>query len=462
MTLRYNSKNIRNLLIEGFTPEELRQLCYDVPVFRPVYHKLAQNTGKEEISHLLIEYAEQKRLVGTLLDEAKSRNPAAYEKYQPYEAQQQEVQSKQREKHFHLFVFVLGTLTLGVLIFIASKTDILGYFTSPFSPTPFYTPISTSTIQPNPLWELSYDSPSYQIRDLAVYNGKLYAAGLDYGLKNGKLYEYDNLEECSNRPWKDITGKFGATIDAVESLQIFNDKLYIGTLVDKGDEKEARVYYYNGKDITLDFSANGTPGNSGFVDFVAHNKVLYSANEAAYPDGGVYQRNNDHDWGKIITGSVRALASYDGNLYAGSWQSTVWLWTGVKPKLVKDFNDGQFYIKELDSVWSLETFNNKLYVGLGGSTADTVFIPAFDGKDWKPVGEEIDSSGYTKLIVIDHNLWMIADRGQVFILEGVDWKKLPTISEPNADGVQALALYNNFLYAGTFTEGRIYCFPYSK
>lgn len=327
------------------------------------------------------------------------------------------------------------------------------------TPTATYTPIPAFT--PIPTWELSYDSPSYQIRDLALYKGKLYAAGLDYGLKNGKLYEYDgSSDECNNSSWKDITGKFGATVDTVESLQFFNDRLYIGTRVDNRGKKEARVYYYDSKDITLDFSTNGMSAYSGIVDFVIHNNALYAANEAE--NGGVYRRDHDHEWGKIITGSVRSLASYDGSLYLGSWGPGVWRWKTDSPEQVKDFKDGQFEIKELDSVWSLEAFNNKLYVGLTGSQADTVLVPAFEGKDWKPVDEEIDSSGYTKLVVIDDRLWMVADRGQVFTLEDTVWKKLPTISEPNADGVQSLALYNDFLYAGTFTEGRIYCISYLK
>ena len=41
----YYLKNIRILLNKGFSDEELRHLCYDVPDFRPVYDELAQNTG---------------------------------------------------------------------------------------------------------------------------------------------------------------------------------------------------------------------------------------------------------------------------------------------------------------------------------------------------------------------------------------------------------------------------------
>lgn len=85
MAEQYNFKNIRALLTEGFTDKELRTLCFDVLAFRPVYSQLARATGKTEIVQQLLEYVEQKELIGTLLDQAKKDNPAKYEKYRPYE-----------------------------------------------------------------------------------------------------------------------------------------------------------------------------------------------------------------------------------------------------------------------------------------------------------------------------------------------------------------------------------------
>ncbi len=79
-----NLKNIRTMLIEGFTTEELRRLCYDESSFRPVYDNLGQDTGKAKIIDVLIEYGEQKLLIDLLLDLAKQHNPARYEKHQPY------------------------------------------------------------------------------------------------------------------------------------------------------------------------------------------------------------------------------------------------------------------------------------------------------------------------------------------------------------------------------------------
>lgn len=82
--IRYKLENIRALLTEGFTDEELRRLCYDVPNFRPVYNQLAWNTGKAEIVDRLLEYSEQKKQLDALLELIKERNPARFEEHQPY------------------------------------------------------------------------------------------------------------------------------------------------------------------------------------------------------------------------------------------------------------------------------------------------------------------------------------------------------------------------------------------
>ncbi len=81
---RYNLQNIRILLLEGFTDEELRQFCYDTPDFRSVYDQLPRDSDKDRIVSLLLEHAEQRLLFEHLLAWAQERNPSAYARYQPY------------------------------------------------------------------------------------------------------------------------------------------------------------------------------------------------------------------------------------------------------------------------------------------------------------------------------------------------------------------------------------------
>jgi hypothetical protein len=84
MTKQYHLRNIQTLLTQGFTEQELRDLCFYELDFRPVYDQLPQGAGKAEIVRCLLEYAEQKVLLDSLLDLAKKHNPARYKKHQPY------------------------------------------------------------------------------------------------------------------------------------------------------------------------------------------------------------------------------------------------------------------------------------------------------------------------------------------------------------------------------------------
>ncbi len=83
--MSYNLPNIRTLLTQGFSNEELRRFCYDRPEFRPVDNDLADLTGTTQLIDKLLRYAERKLLMETLLTWARQTNPARYEQHQPYQ-----------------------------------------------------------------------------------------------------------------------------------------------------------------------------------------------------------------------------------------------------------------------------------------------------------------------------------------------------------------------------------------
>jgi len=80
----YRLDHIRELLTSGLSNSELRNFCFDQPEFREVYDQLGEQTGKEEIISLIMEHADQHLLFDVLLEWAKERNPARYERHQPY------------------------------------------------------------------------------------------------------------------------------------------------------------------------------------------------------------------------------------------------------------------------------------------------------------------------------------------------------------------------------------------
>lgn len=77
----YKLRNIRKLLTTAFTDEELRQLCYDEPKFRPVYEQFSAGMSKDQIVHRLLEYCERKGLLGDLLEIIEEEVPAAYNNF---------------------------------------------------------------------------------------------------------------------------------------------------------------------------------------------------------------------------------------------------------------------------------------------------------------------------------------------------------------------------------------------
>ena len=75
----YNTSIIRELLNVSFTPEELRDLCYDE--FSAVYRKFAPGTSREGMIHDLIEYGEMHGQLAKLLNIIQEKAPHQYALY---------------------------------------------------------------------------------------------------------------------------------------------------------------------------------------------------------------------------------------------------------------------------------------------------------------------------------------------------------------------------------------------
>ncbi len=80
----YNLANIRVLLTEGFTSEELLQFCFDEPKFKPFYSQIPHDTSPAQLARLIVDYANRRSLLDILLVWVKEHNNAKYEEHQPY------------------------------------------------------------------------------------------------------------------------------------------------------------------------------------------------------------------------------------------------------------------------------------------------------------------------------------------------------------------------------------------
>lgn len=75
----YNLRTIRKLLTAAFTDQELRQLCYEIPEFKPVFEQFTTGMSKDQMIQRLIEYCERKVLLGQLLTIIEEEAPEQYE-----------------------------------------------------------------------------------------------------------------------------------------------------------------------------------------------------------------------------------------------------------------------------------------------------------------------------------------------------------------------------------------------
>jgi hypothetical protein len=73
--------NIRAFRTRSFSLEELFNLCFDTPELTEVYDKRGANTSIDEFARLMVEFADKKGWIETLLQAAKERNPNKYEEY---------------------------------------------------------------------------------------------------------------------------------------------------------------------------------------------------------------------------------------------------------------------------------------------------------------------------------------------------------------------------------------------
>ncbi len=300
------------------------------------------------------------------------------------------------------------------------------------------------------VWSVSYSLPITDIRALTVYNGDLYAGGSD-GMENGRIYRYDGVS------WVDLNFStvIATTVDMVESMQVFDGKLFIGTRVYIEDVPLVQIYRYDGSNFYLDFSDNGDESFSGIEDLAIHNNTLYAAKGS--PGGNVYQRIGDNDWisvGNAIdeNSQVRSLASFQGDLYASTstevnlgqgWQAILWKWTGSEWSLVKNITTE--LNSNVDGMCSLVPLNNKLYASSCGP-ASPAPIYTYDGLDWS-LSHLIYGASYTRMSLVNNLLWAGVNIGRVFVFEeGTTWSGMGSVG---IDNVFDFAAYGDNIYAGT-------------
>ena len=76
--LDYNTRNIRKLLTEAFDDKKLREICADIPEFRPVLEEFSSGMSKSDMIFRLIDHCRRHVLMDQLLQVVQEENPRQY------------------------------------------------------------------------------------------------------------------------------------------------------------------------------------------------------------------------------------------------------------------------------------------------------------------------------------------------------------------------------------------------
>lgn len=303
-------------------------------------------------------------------------------------------------------------------------------------------------------WEPVFKSNSETLWILAEYKNKLYVGGFS-GQSDGRIYVFDGAS------WSDLnfSSPDGFYIDMIQAMYVFDGRLYIGGRVhDQNDNHFARIFSYDGLNLTIDFSTEGISGCSGIQDFKVNQDVLYAANGAC-GFGEVFRRDKNGNW-STLGGSfdygipVNALASFRGKLFAGTGGAGVyaklWQWGNNEWELVKDFSETY---GSPDNISSMASYGKKLYIGLTSS-----IIPAYNGNEWES-SLVIPKCSYTRTTVAGGRGWVGSCNGEIFVNETGYWSRAGAVTE--AKFINDIFQYGDYVYLATnrYTVYRAFLLP---
>jgi|GEM_PF-2147134 len=249
---------------------------------------------------------------------------------------------------------------------------------------------------------------------LTVYNGKLYA-GLGYSaIGDAEVWEYNGSAwtkiggDAVNSSWADTT--YGSVL----SLVSYNGKLYAG-LGDTGTAGNAEVWEYNGSAWS---KVGGDAVNSSWADttyetvyaLTSYNDKLYAGlGYSAIGDAEVWEYNGsawtkiggdavNSSWADTTYENVYSLTSYNGKLYAGlgysSGDAEVWEYNGSAWTKIGGDAVNSSWGSTYEYLLSLVTSNGKLYAGFGGDTAGEAEVWEYNGSAWSKIGGDAVNSSW--------------------------------------------------------------------
>lgn len=292
-------------------------------------------------------------------------------------------------------------------------------------------------------WETIFiESCGYPIVDFAVYNGNLYAAA------NNQLHIYDGSS------WNAINAPIYAF-----SMETYGDKLILGG---KGG-----LYSYDGTSFSLIF-----PVSAYIKPLGVYGNILYAGTALDrtptlyYCEGSAENPANWHIDTAFATilnfsgpfGSIDSFAVYSDRMYLASG-GTVYCFNGSDWSIVKTYSDVYAFL-------DIQVYNDKLYL----ATRDLGWRKPFyiDGTGFGGRVMEFDGNNWTT--IFDHNYWIFSletyngklyagTANRILTYNGTDWE----VSFELAEGAYyaiSMITYNGRICAG-MGNGYIFADPVS-
>ncbi len=298
---------------------------------------------------------------------------------------------------------------------------------------------------------------------LAIYNNELYAGG-NFITADGIAVNY--IAKWNGTSWSKV-GSSGMN-GTVYVLAVYNDELYAsGSFITADGITVNRIAKWNG----LSWSAVGSSGmNQPANSLVVYNNKLYAGGYFTTVDGmavGYIAKWDGANWSKVsstdMNARVNILAVYNNNLYAGGIFTTA---NGIPANRIAKWNDSEWFAVGTgmnSDVSDLVVYNNELYAGgafdtAGGITANK--IAKWNNTAWSAVGTHGLSSAYgpsvNALAVYNNELYAggrFATVDDIAVDNIAKWNNSSwSIVGSGTSGVDPavniLAVYNDALYAG--------------
>jgi hypothetical protein len=219
-------------------------------------------------------------------------------------------------------------------------------------------------------WHMA-GSPSFDMRELVVYNNELYGGGTQGVLKwNGSAW----IAAGTNAPAQNVT-----------AMAVHDGKLYVAA---------SDVYQF---DIINNWNAIANPFNT-VNSLCSYNGSLYAGGSFTFMNQLPMQNLAKWDglqWSSpgpgVPGGIVFAMDSYNNELYVGGYFSTS---SGNVSSYLMKWNDTAWSaVGTMGRVLCIDSLNGHLFVGgdfssAGGVTASR--IAYYDGTNWMPVGAGVN------------------------------------------------------------------------